>query len=1248
MSLRKIVFKTFNWQTCQDDEEEERFFATGVTEKNETVMIRIDGFTPFINIELPPYISQYNVGEFEYFLKSRLKNYKTRDEERDYAPITCKFQRKYDFYGKIPKNYLMCTFKTHDACKSLQYFLNYRGTLTALSEILGRTIKKDDFRVHEQNVDSLIKMTAVKKIVLGGWIEVEEYIPKEVKGMSIKKRKFSTCDIDMFVDYHKIKPISMPDTIQPRLKVMSWDIETYSENHNSKLPNPKIKENETIQISAHTVYTDNPENINKNLITIYKGRKVQLNDVNVINCKKEKEILLEFKNLIQKQNPDILLGYNILKFDWNYLVERADLLGIYMEFAELGRIMGERAIKVKKVWSSSAYSDQVFQYMEPQGRINLDLLPEIERSPVFKFDTYSLDFVSEFFLKDNKKPLSAKQMFRLYKFAQLTESYFDYTINKKMLNNIKKTARLMFDDDEDGVVKEYREKIFKSTEKTVLNNVAKALEIIGDYCVHDSILPIRLMFHLNVLFTLEQTTNIFNVPISYLQTRGQQVKGLAQVFRHTLYNNIVIPFKKAKDEDDYEGATVIEANPGFYIWVVTFDFMSLYPTTMIANNIDPTTYVDPNHPSSQFIKDSDCHVIEWETHIGCEHDKKIKPKKIVTKVIDAEEKPEPKKKKRVICGKFRHRFKKVVEKNGLLENEGVIPHILTTLLQARTQVKKEMTQTEKKIKETTDKKEEKMLKTLHIILDAKQLAIKVSMNSMYGMLGAKTGYIPLIPGAASVTAMGRQYIHQAIHYIKTNYPKSKLIYGDTDSCMINLGVDDLKEVFRLGKEISEGCSATYPKPMYLQFECVYGRFYLLTKKRYIAYVYDDTGKTKSITKKGVVTKRRDNTHYLKMVYNQLTNDIMNCETEQKVLYNLYDNVHKLFTRQIPDKDFVIPKGIKTIIGYAKTAELPDPSGKTITTKYTDKFGVEKERTEVVKLKYLIDVNAPTGKTVKLIDKVLKDSKGRPIEITDPLDPRLKYDNTAHIQLALRMIARGDDVPPNTRMQYVFLDTGNMKELQSNKVEDYTYYKENKKALKLRLDPLYYLEKQAVKPVTESFNVKFRQNEIKYVDLDTQIHDLEKIVFKLQPNVKEKVESVKSFILTTYTKDVEKECSSKNDSHSYFIKNSKKRWIECFETCKHSRYKNVSSMLMKRVKDDNVLEKLKELFALYYRKKSCILLDKIEKKFGIPKRKTHIPTRGHDIVIKDSKIMEDILRYRTHYREVVGQLNKFYYKIEFAQ
>lgn len=305
--------------------------------------------------------------------------------------------------------------------------------------------------------------------------------------------------------------------------------------------------------------------------------------------------------------------------------------------------------------------------------------------------------------------------------------------------------------------------------------------IVAHNCVQDSALVIRLFNKLRTWIGLCEMAKTCNVPIFYLYTQGQQIKVYSQLYKYCMYKNFVVEKDGyvPKDNEHYVGATVFEPKAGVYDRVIPFDFASLYPTTIIAYNIDYSTLVtDPSVP------DSDCHVMEWEDHVGCEHDKSVR-------------KTKP---KHVMCDKRYFRF--------LKEPKGVMPTVLQNLLDARAHTRKQIKVINKILdKKDIDEKECKMveelipdvlkiltekkkiptqrkdeLKTLTEVLEKRQLAYKVSANSMYGAMGVTRGYLPFMPGAMATTAMGRKNIGIVAETIPKKFG-GKLIYGDTDTLL---------------------------------------------------------------------------------------------------------------------------------------------------------------------------------------------------------------------------------------------------------------------------------------------------------------------------------------------------------------------------------------------------------------------------------------------------------------------------------
>jgi DNA polymerase delta subunit 1 len=232
--------------------------------------------------------------------------------------------------------------------------------------------KAGEFKVHENNIDPVLKFTAIKKICLAGWVCAEETILEGEENFTEEERKFSTCDIDMNVYWDDFNPYIMKDKVYINPTYCSFDIECYSKNHNSRLPNPEMPENIVNQISMIFGIIKN-EKRHRIILSLGLPKKVENSDeLRIHKC--ESDLLLDFSCLIRERDPDIFVGYNIMKFDWHYLIKRAELCGIYNKFLLLSRIVDRKAEVREANWSSSAYKKQEFFYPECYGRCNVDVL----------------------------------------------------------------------------------------------------------------------------------------------------------------------------------------------------------------------------------------------------------------------------------------------------------------------------------------------------------------------------------------------------------------------------------------------------------------------------------------------------------------------------------------------------------------------------------------------------------------------------------------------------------------------------------------------------------------------------------------------------------------------------------------------------------------------------------------------------------------------------------------------------------
>lgn len=328
------------------------------------------------------------------------------------------------------------------------------------------------------------------------------------------------------------------------------------------------------------------------------------------------------------------------------------------------------------------------------------------------------------------------------------------------------------------------------------------------YCLKDAYLPLRLLDKLMCIVNYTEMARVTGVPFGFLLTRGQQIKVISQLFRKCIQHDIVIPNlpRSGGTDEQYEGATVIEPIRGFYsVPIATLDFASLYPSIMMAHNICYSTLLTKQAVENfGLVKDVDYEVSPTGDMFVKAHKRK-----------------------------------------------GILPTILQELLAARKQAKKDM-----KTEKDSFRKN---------VLNGRQLALKISANSVYGFTGATNGSLPCLQVSSSVTGYGREMIQktkEAVlnHYnIKNGYKHDSIVvYGDTDSVMVKFGDEDLATCMKLGEEAAQLVLSIFPNPVKLEFEKVYYPYLLINKKRYAGLYWTNTEKYDKLDTKGLESVRRDN------------------------------------------------------------------------------------------------------------------------------------------------------------------------------------------------------------------------------------------------------------------------------------------------------------------------------------------------------------------------------------------------------
>uniref|UniRef100_A0A8C1XTY8 DNA polymerase n=1 Tax=Cyprinus carpio TaxID=7962 RepID=A0A8C1XTY8_CYPCA len=605
---------------------------------------------------------------------------------------------------------------------------------------------------------------------------------------------------------HKSTQLSHPaegewQRIAP-LRVLSFDIECAGRK--GVFPEPEI--DPVIQIASMVQRQGEKEPFIRTVFTLQSCASIVGSQI--LCFTQEKQLLQSWAEFVRTVDPDIITGYNIQNFDLPYLLNRAATLKVSL-FPYLGRVWGCKSVLKDSSFQSKQMGRRENKTVNMEGRVQFDLLQVLLRD--YKLRSYTLNAVSFHFLQEQKEDVQ-------------------HSIITDLQNGNEQTRRRL-----------------------------------AVYCLKDAYLPLRLLQKLMCVINYMEMARVTGVPLTYLLSRGQQIKVVSQLLRQAMKQDLVMPVVRTEAGEDYTGATVIEPEKGYYsVPIATLDFSSLYPSIMMAHNLCYTTLLQKSQVDKLGLAPEDF---------------------IKTPTGDL--------------------FVKSSVRKGLL------PEILENLLSARKRAKAELK------KETDPFKKQ--------VLDGRQLALKISANSVYGFTGAQVGKLPCLEISQSVTGFGRQMIEQTKQLVESRYTISngyqadaKVVYGDTDSVMVKLGVATVQEAMNLGKEAAEWVSSHFVPPIKLEFEKVYYPYLLINKKRYAGLYFSSNAEHHDkMDCKGIETVRRDNCPLVANLINTCLQNILIDRDPDGAVAHAKEVISDLLCNRIDISQLVITKELtRTAQEYA--------------------------------------------------------------------------------------------------------------------------------------------------------------------------------------------------------------------------------------------------------------------------------------------------------------------------------------------
>lgn len=424
-------------------------------------------------------------------------------------------------------------------------------------------------------------------------------------------------------------------------------------------------------------------------------------------------------------------------------------------------------------------------------------------------------------------------------------------LNSYRLNNV---AKELLNSSKDDVTYDYITRAISEKCPEMLYKVAK-------YCVQDSLLVLQIFEHLKDVDNMVVMASLTNVPLNYIAERGQTVKCQSLVHTESFRQGYIWnQLERDPSSTKYQGSTVIDSVTGLYTSpVAVMDFNSLYPSIMMAYGLSPETLVGTVQCSWSGQSDDLVYYDEQSrlcVYVGSD----------TYAVFDKVEDP-------------------------------VIPHVLKHLIHERKRVRKDMS--------TLGPDDTLLYSQLH----AKQLALKIMANSIYGTCGFANGPLPLVEIAAATTAIGRMSIHK-VKSTLASLGYDRVIAGDTDSVMLLIEGETVQGAIEKSKELCVHLNKLFPPPMKIDFEKVYHPYLVLTKKRYAGLLWEDTNKPPKRDTKGIATKRRDFAPIVSKTVGRVIDLILWSRDLKAAVTHVQTVLQKISTGETPLEDFVIRKELK--------------------------------------------------------------------------------------------------------------------------------------------------------------------------------------------------------------------------------------------------------------------------------------------------------------------------------------------------
>jgi len=560
------------------------------------------------------------------------------------------------------------------------------------------------------------------------------------------------------------------DKIPNKMILMTWDIETYTYDK-TRIPNGLNETDECFLIcgtfhnynsdeilSSFALSTVPPEISVKceivntllkiNLKTTDKNTKnivyekileyagiIDFPNLTIEICRDEKELFISFMNIIKDVNPDFIAGFNDHSYDWVYIKNKIELYytDIIRDFYN--------CMNLSKYFT---LTNDIKPFITTVNKISADIMSQEVIYPKSN-NTIFIDTRVEY------RKLYPKDV----------ESNLNYFLKKMKL---------------DGKQDMPYKTLFQIYENKDSIGMVSAIS----YCLIDAYRCQQLLVKKQIINSYHNMAVMTGITLKNSINRAVGFKVFNYLLKEGIKYNYSFIYNKTDigERTNYVGGYVSEPIYGLNLDcpVIGLDFASLYPNIQRTLNLGPDTILrdcDINKYKStsiplQYVCDK--YVVN--------HKEKETLKSIMVKILtNLFNQRVLLKNLMIVCKKDKEKYSNVIK-----HKKTICLMLLFNKINNKT------------INNTIfDFIGIDILNDVIIDLDQKQNAIKILMNSFYGLLGSPTSLIYNKFIAETITTIGRQMVMQVRDYVndKNIYD---VYYSDTDSVYVSLKKDQFKEI----------------------------------------------------------------------------------------------------------------------------------------------------------------------------------------------------------------------------------------------------------------------------------------------------------------------------------------------------------------------------------------------------------------------------------------------------------------------